>query len=334
MVRLLLPLLLLALGLAGPAAAQGVEARRAAVQATLERAPACAQLGDAYWEIGDRNGRLAAGQRGGGITADQPILIASASKWLWGAYVAERQNGAPTAADIAALTMSSGYTGLNPLRCQGRVADCRGDGRDMTKSGRFYYDGGHAQQQATSFGLGTLDGPALAVEMRRLLGSDLQFTFRSPQPAGGVIMAPAAYGQFLRKLVAGQLKLSGLLGSHAVCTLPGECRTALKSPFGRNWHYSLHHWVEDAAGDDGAVSSAGAFGFYPWISADRALWGILARKDSHARAGQASAICGALLRKAWLAGAEQTGGATPVAAAQRGHPVRDALRQRMLDRGR
>lgn len=346
MLRLVLLALVGALpAVALPAGAQTVDARRAAVDATLNQAAACSGLGDAYWEIGDVTGRLAWGQRGQGITADKPIGIASASKWMWGAYVAERQGGALSSGDVAALTMSTGYHGENPLNCRGTVAECRDKGFDSALVGKFHYDSAHSQHQAVEMGLGGLDGPGLANEMRRLLGSDLAFTMRSPQPAGGVIMAPSAYGVFLRKLTAGQLRLSGLLASHAVCTLPGTCPTAIKSPFDRNWHYSLHHWVEDAAGDDNAVSSAGAFGFYPWISGDRATWGLLARHDVAKHAGRASAACGALMRKAWFAAAPQTGGAVASEAAtprvysgsstgERAHPIRDALRQRMLERGR
>lgn len=329
---------MLLLALAFPAAAQSVEERRAAVEATLEQAPACAGLGDAYWAIGDAGGQLAWGQRGRGVTADRPIRAASASKWLWGAYVVERTGGTPSNADIAALTMSSGYTGLNPLHCKGTVADCLTGKPDPARVGRFDYDGGHAQQQAAGFGLGRLDGPALATEMRRLLGAELDFTFRSPQPAGGIIISPAAYGRFLRKLTAGQLRLSGALGSHAVCTLPGSCPTAVSSPADRDWHYSLHHWVEDAPGDDGAVSSPGAFGFYPWIAANRATWGLLAREEVARGAWKASAACGVLLRKAWIAATPQKGDATATQASaksgERAHPIRDALRQRMLERGR
>lgn len=330
MFRLVVLVLLVAL----PATAQTVDARRAAVQATLDQAPACAGLGDAYWEIGDADGRLAWGQRGRTITADRPLRIASASKWLWGAYAVERAGGALTADDIAALTMSSGYVGVNPLRCQGKVADCQGRGQVAAQVGRFHYDSGHSQHQAVAFGLGGLDGPGLAAEMRRLLGRELDFTMRSPQPAGGVIMAPAAYGLFLRKLTAGQLRLSPLLGSHAVCTLPGTCPSAIQSPLDRDWHYSLHHWVEDTPGDDGAVSSAGAFGFYPWISADRKAWGLLAREQAERHAGRASAICGILLRKAWFAGVPQMGGPAATPVSERAHPIRDALRQRMIERGR
>ena len=303
--RVLLSLLLVLAGTSA-AFAQSLEDRRAATQGTLANARACRQLGEVYWEIGDASGRLAWGQRGTAFRADKPIRIASASKWLWGAAVVERRGGVLNAADIAALTMSSGYDGLNPLRCRGRVTDCLTGPPDPSRIGRFVYDGAHAQAQAVALGLGGLDGPGLAAEMQRWLGGRLDFTFRSPQPAGGALITPAAYGRFLTRLVAGKLKLSGLLGSHAVCTLPGQCPTAVKSPAAPHaWHYRLHHWVEDGPLGDGAFSSAGAFGFYPWIAADRSHWGVLAREVIERRAGMDSAACGALLRKAWSTAQQQ-----------------------------
>ena len=72
---------------------------------------------------------------------------------------------------------------------------------------------------------------------------------------------------------------------------------------GANWHYSLGHWVEDdsALGDDGAFSSTGAFGFYPWIDAARSHYGVLARVGLPG-SGNESAACGKLIRQAWLSG--------------------------------
>ena len=50
-------------------------------------------------------------------------------------------------------------------------------------------------------------------------------------------------------------------------------------PSTESWHYSIGHWVEDdPAVGDGAFSSAGAFGFYPWIDASKTYYGVLARE--------------------------------------------------------
>ena len=48
--------------------------------------------------------------------------------------------------------------------------------------------------------------------------------------------------------------------------------------------------------------SPGAFGFYPWISGDKSLYGILAREDADSTAGFKSALCGRLIRQAWVTG--------------------------------
>ena len=110
------------------------------------------------------------------------------------------------------------------------------------------------------------------------------------------------YGAFLRRIL-GDLVIRDSLGSHAVCTNPSTCPTALYSPVpaAESWHYSLAHWVEDdPTVGDGAFSSAGAFGFYPWIDASKTYYGILARYSVSANAYIQSVQCGRLLRKAWL----------------------------------
>jgi hypothetical protein len=97
------------------------------------------------------------------------------------------------------------------------------------------------------------------------------------------------------------------LGTHPVCTLPGSCPGAIESPVPVAWHYSLNHWVEDDPGNgDGAFSSPGAFGFYPWISADKQWYGILARVSRRPGAYKESVYCGIKLRHAWISGVPVT----------------------------
>ncbi|HET8710602.1 MAG TPA: hypothetical protein VFM32_04455, partial [Spongiibacteraceae bacterium] len=86
---------------------------------------------------------------------------------------------------------------------------------------------------------------------------------------------------------------------------PKTCRQAVFSPVPAAWHYSLNHWVEDSGDDDGAFSSPGAFGFYPWISADKQWYGILAREDRMPNAAKESVYCGVKLRRAWMTGQSQ-----------------------------
>jgi hypothetical protein len=152
--------------------------------------------------------------------------------------------------------------------------------------------------------LGALANADLAAEIRRVLGADIDLSFGQPQLAGGGRSSAGDYAVFLRKLLGDQLEMSALLGSHAVCTNPATCSTAVSTPItsGVDWHYSIGHWVEDdAASGDGAFSSPGAFGFYPWLDAGKTHYGIIARFDA-AGGGNDSAACGALIRRAWLAG--------------------------------
>lgn len=295
--------------------------RSAAAAAAAQGHPACVRIRPFYWEVGDRDQRRAGGSVAaatGGSTpdADTPINIASSSKWLYGAYVVERRAGAPTAEDIQHLTFRSGYVSLPPLGgCQpdDTVGSCLARGSNgaqtATEVGRFHYDGGHMQKHASlpapGMGLGAMDNAALAAELRRVLGPELTtLGYTQPQPAGGVRMAPRDYAAFLRKLLGRRLALGTMLGHHAVCTNPATCPTASATPVPAelSWDYALGHWVEsDPLRGDGAYSSAGAFGFYPWIDASRTSYGLIAR-TSFLGGGNESAECGAVIRKAWASG--------------------------------
>jgi hypothetical protein len=111
-----------------------------------------------------------------------------------------------------------------------------------------------------------------------------------------------------------QLQIGRLLGRHAVCTNPQSCpREAVKTPIPEteSWHYSIGHWVEDDPQvGDGSFSSPGAFGFYPWISADKRFYGMVAREQRHGvmsgdpgdKPGVVSVDCGREIRAAWMDG--------------------------------
>jgi len=142
------------------------------------------------------------------------------------------------------------------------------------------------------------------------LGPDWVFDYGQAQPAGGGRSSAAAYGQFLQAVLRGELKIGALLGQHAVCTNPRTCSTAVSAPIPpqESWHYSIGHWVEDdPVVGDGAFSSPGAFGFYPWIDARRSHYGIVARvamrhagdEDVDLRPSIKSVSCGRAIRSAW-----------------------------------
>jgi hypothetical protein len=289
-------------------------ARAQAVQATAEQATSCTGIGDFYWEIGDAHGVRGKGSIGRRYDAHKMLHIASASKWIFGSYVVERvpERIQPGSEVLRALEMQSGYTSLKFASCifadtVGACLDKRDNGsRTDSAAGKFWYNGGHDQKLAVDLGMGGLNRMQFADELKRLLGSELELAAGSPQPAGGLETTPESYGRFLRKILSGGLRMHDFLGRYPVCTLPHNCAQAVESPVPVAWHYSLNHWVEDDPDGDGAYSSPGAFGFYPWISADRQWYGILARQSAQQKAYVSSVMCGQKLRKAWLTGAPQS----------------------------
>jgi hypothetical protein len=303
-----------------PPSPASLQAAQAAAQAAAQ-GPACTAARPFYWELGNAQGVQASGQVGEDApAADTEMPIASASKWVYGAWVVERKQGQLTPQDIDFLHFQSGYTRFRsclPFQSVGSCAKRLRNGRgepDPATAGHFSYNGGHMQQHAVLMGLGELGPSELAQTIRQglpALGPQWAFSYGQAQLAGGGHSSATAYGQFLRAILRGELKMADALGQHAVCTNPRTCPSALKTPIPEqeSWHYSIGHWVEDdPVVGDGAFSSPGAFGFYPWISADRSTYGIVARashrhlgdEDEEQRPSIQSVSCGRAIRAAWL----------------------------------
>ncbi len=299
---------------AGATPAPAGASRWAAATAVAQSlANACAAVRPFYWEIGDASGRLASGSvegdKGGTVyTASTQMPIASSSKWIYGAYVAQKRSGVLDELDVKYLTFRSGYTSFLACAQRQTVQSCldflSNGSYTPANDGKFYYNGGHMQKHAVLEGLGPLRNDGLASEIRGQIGTDIALSYERPQPAGGVVTTADDYARFLRKLLSGELMLGGMLGTHAVCTNPRSCPGEAVStpiPLNETWHYSLGHWVEDdPVVGDGAFSSAGLYGFYPWIDASKRYYGVLARKAN--RGALDSVDCGRLIRKAWLNG--------------------------------
>jgi hypothetical protein len=303
-----------------------LDARTSAATATAQSSSnACAAVQPFYWEVGDVSGRIASGSVPGNngnpvYTSTTLMPIASASKWIYGAYVVQLRHGQLTDDDVTFLTFRSGYT--NFTRClpdqtvDGCVAYQSNGVHSNVTDGLFSYGGGHMERHASLIGLGPLDNAGLAAAIESQIGTDVApFAYSQPQLAGGVITSADAYAVFLRKILSGALLMKGALGTHAVCTNPATCALAHNTPIpaSESYHYSIGHWVEDdPVNGDGAFSSAGAFGFYPWIDASKVWYGIVARRDTSdtsdpgdpdsAGHGFASAQCGQLIRAAWIQG--------------------------------
>jgi len=286
-----------------------------AATATAQNNAFCTAIQPFYWEIGDRSATLASGSVNSSssstaYTANSLMSIASASKWLYGSYVVQRRAAALTPEDYKYLNFQSGYTNLSECLPDQTVAECeayQGNG-DYTPAndGEFFYNGGHMEKHATLLGLGGMNNTMLSAEIRSQLGSDVVVGYSQPQLAGGAYLTPSAYALVLRKMLKGELLMGSMLGAHPVCTNPSTCAAAVFSPIPRaeKWHYSIGHWVEDDPDvGDGAFSSAGAFGFDPWIDASRTYYGVVAR--SAAAGALDSVYCGRLIRKAWVTGVAQ-----------------------------
>jgi len=303
-----------------PASGPSNAERSAAANATAAGNALCnlAALGSYYWEIGDRSGVLASGSTGtGAVTADTQMNIASASKWPFAAYMVQKYGD--VAANRPFLNFTSGYSNFNNTLCATNqtVAECNNGAINASESAAatFHYQGGHMQQLAVNSGLGAMGVLALANEVNSYIGSDVGLSYVEPQPPGGARTTARHYAVFLRKLLVGSgspLQLGALLGSHAVCTQPdvNNCNAASKTAASLpdNFHYALGHWVEDdpaaTPSSNFAYSSAGAFGFYPWVDVDRALYGIVAREAASGETqgtgeGYSTLQCGRLIRLAW-----------------------------------
>ncbi len=284
-------------------------AHLAAAKDTAEQNATCIDAAPFYWEIGDANGALVSGSTGdGSYTVTSSMAIASASKLFWGAYVVERFKSDLGGVDLKAMTMRSGYTSFGNCVGAPSVQACFDSGTNSTYTaaddGGFAYGGGHFQKYAIDLGLGPDGELKLAAELASLLGSELHIAYSMPQPAGGMVSTPKDYAAFLRKILSGGLAIRDHLGENAACTLPGtSCPSAKSSPVQEAWHYSYGHWVEDdPTTGDGAFSSPGLYGFYPWIDRTKQYYGVLARRKLTGAAYTGSAQCGRLIRKAFFSG--------------------------------
>ncbi|HJW56980.1 MAG TPA: hypothetical protein VJ577_17065 [Burkholderiaceae bacterium] len=315
---------------AEPSASAMANAAAAAKKAAATD-PLCATsiLGDFYWEIGNATSAapLVSNTEGRGtVTATTSFNIASATKFVFGAYVLQKKGIEQVRANPAlhdGLRFVSGYSDMEDTACIGKatVGACNASGNGSAPNpntvNRFFYNGGHDQKlAAVDLGMASFTSRQIDQEYQAVLGLSPGFSMGTFNPlmAGGLIASAADYAQFLRRVMSQQLIIGAHLGEDAVCAQPASCpNQAIYSPvesLGEPWSYSYNHWVESEKGNGtvDAYSSAGAFGFYPWIAGDRKYYGILSRHDSQLdqQEGMASMRCGRQIRKAFLGALAQT----------------------------
>lgn len=102
----------------GPSADAGGRPSIETARQVASTAAECAAIAPFYWEIGDTKGSIGSGSEGGTrFEAGTEMQIASASKWVFGAYVVERFKDDLSQIDLPAMTMRSGYTSLVYTTC-------------------------------------------------------------------------------------------------------------------------------------------------------------------------------------------------------------------------
>jgi len=324
----------------GPPTATSI---RAATE-TASSNSVCSAISPFYWEIGDAGEALASASIGTDTTSGAPIVastrmsIASASKWVYGTYVVQVRGGTAklTGEDVMFLHFTSGYTNMGsdttgatcaaPAKGTDSINYCLTlsgangpfDGMDPSTVGIFDYDSGHEENHAGQFQpeLNALAASALGSTIATALGlaNSAPLVYSQPLLAGGIFASADDYTPVLRGILSGQLLMHDALGTSPVCawTQGTDCNAASSPIFTEKWHYSITHWVEDdpTQNNDGAFSSPGAFGFYPWIEAGKTYYGVISRDvptGGGIQNGVASAQCGALIRHAWDTGKQQTG---------------------------
>ena len=253
--------------------------KRAAAISTATNNTSCSILKPYYWEIGGKYNVFVSGEvndypnnaddPNDRTVRDDPTLvfhadtrtaIASATKWLYGAYVAERiGNEAYTSTDMAALNMTSGFSTFNncsvPNKRTGIVKDCAPPiplGQTTAAPipedvGYFAYGGNHFQQHGATrtysqmivdpnipepTSLVSRNNAGLTATFTRVLnfappnpelGLPGALGFGNPGLAGGAVTTAAGYRGFLQRMMRNELLISAYeyLGWNQSCAWNG-----------------------------------------------------------------------------------------------------------------
>lgn len=190
---------------------------------------------DFYWEVGDQNGSIVTGSGGSAPNPATSMKIASAGKWLYGAYVAQERNGSLNATtDVPYLHMKMGYNSMSPDNCLflDTVNTCFtrgsndtqqsddatvGSGTGSNNPGSFFYSAGQLQAHAVNDpALKTIGPNVLASTIAGELGIS-GLDYGTPSLGGGAKISPNNYTAFLRKILSNTLKIHDLLGANATC---------------------------------------------------------------------------------------------------------------------
>jgi hypothetical protein len=268
----------------------------------------CNAIAPFYWEIGRATGVVAHGTTGdGSVTETTAMKVDAAGDLFFAAYVVKKQDGNLSAAQEQLLQMRGGYTSFTSCDGAPDVTGCftASSNSLLTPAnvGLFSFGQGHIQKLAVDLNLGDKTASQLVTEIQSELGTDIDFTYSTPNIGGGLNITSENYALFLRHLLSDDYEFTGFLGMQKTCTRPTICSTAHYTPLTYSWRYSYGHWVEDdLMTGDGSYSSPGLRGFYPWVSGNKDTYGLLARDNSSTTAMEDSIGCGHAIRDAFFTG--------------------------------
>ncbi|SEU16822.1 hypothetical protein [Stigmatella erecta] len=289
---------------------------------TANTSASCQPLGNFYWEIGTGAGPLYGFPRGSGVSATTVMPIASASKWLYaGAYVQSKGYANLGPDEKKRLNFTSGFIDESTTLCGDAgttVSECYGPAYKnvsyrLLQNGRFFYNGGHMQKLALD-DIGARKGTGVASVMDWLnawLGTPLPESDSDVAVAGGFSGSAAHYRTFLMKLINNQYELSSKLTVDAVPSWQGGPNVSSTPWTAGQAYYGLGHWIEGETVNGvwtvTGHSSAGAFGFYPWVNAAKDRYMLLARSRQLGanEEGEKSRACAQTIRKAYELGVPQ-----------------------------
>ncbi|MEM1437366.1 MAG: serine hydrolase domain-containing protein [Pseudomonadota bacterium] len=183
-------------------------------------------------------------------------------------------------------------TGDEQLTVQTCAAAFYADGVDAEPGTTFYYGPAHMQVAAAMAEVATGQSWRDVVELTIAAPLNLAntgFEGDNPKASGGANSTTNEYAEFIRAQLRGDLLPAGLLQLTAERTaaLGLMSRPAAVEGATRDWQYGLGVWREcnrpewDAVCEAATlVSSAGAFGWYPWLDVDRGYYAVLGRNAS------------------------------------------------------
>lgn len=287
------------------------------IRRVMWRHRSCSRFDSFIWEVGDAENVITRdfSLKGTPPSAKGLISLHEISAFIFATYAAQMKDGSFTPEEINDLTLRSGYTAPLSQNCRAAttVSSCFSNlSHARSTDGAFYYGPGSVQKMAVDLGLGTFRDGDLRDEYSSAIGAPAtHFQFETMRIMDGLRMTPNNLSRFMRHLLSGNLKMSGMLGQHAVCLDPSECQVPVTyAPAPRNRDYSLGHWVEKnpTTGEVEAFSMAGKSGIYAWITADRKYYGYMIPHDNGANRSMDGISCGRAMYRAVIRGTQNRSG--------------------------